>query len=133
MRTRTLRFGGLGWFPGLVLLLAGCGSSISVPAHAQGTRAVIPQGFEFPASMSGVKYHYPRGSIKSAVMTGTWIAENVEGVKPETRIDVATVKLTNEPTVNFSLTNQGKWPLGVYRLEIRSDGQVVHTVRFTVR
>jgi hypothetical protein len=48
--------------------------------------------------------------------------------------DVATVKVTNEPITNFSLTNsKGKWPSGVYRPEIRSDGQLVHTARFTVR
>jgi hypothetical protein len=105
-----------------------------LPAQAQGKRTVIPQGFEYPADTPRIRYHYPRGSTKPAVMTGTWIAENVENVKPDFQIDVATVKVTNEPITNFSLTNsKGKWPQGVYRLEIRSDGQLVHTARFTVR
>ena len=108
-------------------------SGATVTAHAQGTRKVIPQGFEFPDTMSTVRYHFPRGSIKPAVMIGTWFAENVENVKPNLEIDAATLKLTNEPVAHFSLSNKGKWPSGVYRLEIRSDGQLVHTVRFTVR
>jgi hypothetical protein len=120
--------------PGLVLTAVILLSALWLPVQAQGKRTVIPQGFEYPADTPRIRYHYPRGSTKPAVMTGTWIAENVENVKPDFQIDVATVKVTNEPITNFSLTNsKGKWPQGVYRLEIRSDGQLVHTARFTVR
>ena len=122
------------WLTGLALAMVGLGPAGWAPAHAQGTKTVIPQGFEFAPNTPRFRYHYPRGSIKPAVMTGTWIAENVENIKPDYQIDVATIKVTNEPIANFSLTNsQPKWPPGVYRLEIRSDGQLVHTTRFTVR
>jgi hypothetical protein len=128
MHIRTARCRRHAWLLGLALALAW------VPALAQEKRTVIPQGFEYPAETPRIRYHYPRGSTKPAVMTGTWIAENVENVKPDFQIDVATVKVTNEPITNFSLTNsKGKWPSGVYRPEIRSDGQLVHTARFTVR
>ena len=116
------------------LLLGLALAVVSVAAPAQDKRVLIPQGFEYSAETPRIRYHYPRGSTKPAVMTGTWIAENVENVKPDFQIDVATVKVTSEPVTNFSLTNsKGKWPAGVYRLEIRSDGQLVHTARFTVR
>ena len=119
---------------GLALTVTSLALAGWVPAHAQGKKTVIPQGFEISADTPRIRYHYPRGSIKPAVMTGTWIAENVENIKPDFQIDVATVKVTTEPITNFSLTNsKGKWPPGVYRLEIRSDGQLVHTTRFTIR
>ena len=122
--------GGFAW---TLIIAAVALSGAAFTADAQGTRKVIPQGFEFPDTMSIVRYHFPRGSIKPAVMTGTWFAENVENVKPNMQIDAATLKLNDEPVAHFSLSNKGKWPSGVYRLEIRGDGQLVHTVRFTVR
>ena len=134
MHMPTLRRGRHAWLPGVAFAAAILSLPGWVPAGAQGTRTVIPQGFEYSAETPRIRYHYPRASTKPAVMTGTWIAENVENVKPDFQIDVATVKVTNEPITNFSLTNsKGKWPPGVYRLEIRSDGQLVHTARFTVR
>lgn len=131
--TMRFRFRARGWVMGLALAVVNLSPYGWLPAHAQEKRTVIPQGFEFTVETPRIRYHYPRGSTKPAVMTGTWIAENVENVKPDFQIDVATVKVTTEPIANFSLTNKGKWPQGVYRLEIRSDGQLVHTARFTVR
>jgi hypothetical protein len=103
-------------------------------AAAQGARSVTPEGFEFSTTTPVLKYHFPRRGVKASVFRGTWIAENVEGVRPNSEIDSAEAKLSAEPVIFFSLTRpETNWPGGLYRLEIRADEKLVHTERFMIR
>ena len=57
-----------------------------------------------------------------------------EGVRRDYVIDAAEVKPGTESVVSFSLKkSESAWPAGLYRLEIRADGRLVHTERFMIR
>ncbi|HEX4950759.1 MAG TPA: hypothetical protein VFZ34_29120 [Blastocatellia bacterium] len=114
-----------------VLLLSGLMWRLSA---AQGTRPFTPEGFELSATTPVIKYHFPRGKHKGTTFKGTWIAENAEEVRPNYEIDSAEVKPGTQPVLFFKLSKpQGDWPKGQYRLEIRSDGVLIHTEKFVIQ
>lgn len=114
-----------------VLLLSGWVWRLSA---AQGTRKFSPEGFELSADTPTLKYHFPRGKHQGKVFKGTWIAENVEEVRPNFAIDSAEVKPGALPVLFFNLSkpNTG-WPKGQYRLEIRADDVLIHTAKFVIQ
>ena len=103
-------------------------------SQAQGTRKFSPEGFEFGATTPALKYHLPRAQYKGTTFKATWIAENVEEVRPNFEIDAAEVKPGTQPVIFFSLSKpNGDWPKGQYRLEIRADGVLVKTEKFFIQ
>ncbi len=46
-----------------------------------------------------------------------WIAVDVEGVDPNTEID-ATKTTSGSGQLQFNLTNDGRWPVGDYRVDL---------------
>ncbi|WP_309707791.1 hypothetical protein [Armatimonas sp.] len=97
-------------------------------------RTLTPEGFEFPTNTPRFVYHYPVPKATAKVYRGTWIAENAEEIRPNLTIAAADVTPGKERVLNFRLTKpKSDWPQGLYRLEIRADGKLVHTVRFFVR
>jgi hypothetical protein len=97
-------------------------------------RMVTLDGFEFPRSTPRFVYHFPVAKAAGKVYKGTWIAENAEEIRPNFTIASAEVARTKESTVFFRLAKpKDDWPQGLYRLEIRADGKLVHTVRFVVK
>lgn len=102
--------------------------------NAQATRKVTPTGFEFGVATPVFKYHFPREKYKATTFKGTWIAENAEEIRPNFEIDSAEIKPGAQPVVFFNLKKpKSDWPKGLYRLEIRADGTLVHTERFTIQ
>lgn len=44
------------------------------------------------------------------------------------------VRSGNQPVLFFTLGKpKGNWPKGLYRLEVRADGKLVHTAKFVIR
>ncbi|EDY38752.1 hypothetical protein CPCC7001_1631 [Cyanobium sp. PCC 7001] len=105
------------------------------PLPAQPTRTYTPDGFEFPLSTPRFTYHFATGSRSGSRFEGTWFAETVEGVPSDQRIDSASVDTKpGQESVFFTLApTRTPWPPGLYRLEIRADGQLVHQERFVLR
>ena len=97
-------------------------------------RTVTPEGFEFPPNTPVFVYHYRVPKVAAKVYRGTWIAENAEEIRPNLEIASADATRGKEAVLYFRLTKpQSDWPKGLYRLEIRADGKLIHTVRFVVR
>ncbi|SBO44699.1 hypothetical protein [Cyanobium sp. NIES-981] len=105
------------------------------PLPAQPTRTYIPDGFAFPLSTPRFTYHFPTGNLSGRRFEGTWFAETVEGVPADQRIDSAAVDTKpGQASVFFTLApSRTPWPPGLYRLEIRADGRLVHQERFVLR
>jgi hypothetical protein len=122
------------FFVGMVMAIAGMRLWQPDAAIAQGNRSVIPEGWEFSTTTPKLIYHHPVKGAKGGRFKGTWIAENVEGIKLNSLIDTAEVQLGNEPVVYFTLNKpDADWPAGLYRLEIRAGQRLVHTERFVIR
>lgn len=103
-------------------------------SNPQGTRKFSPEGFEFGTTTPALKYHLPCAKYKGTTFKATWIAENVEEVRPNLEIDAAEVKPGTQPVLFFDLSKpKGDWPKGQYRLEIRADGVLVHTEKFLIQ
>ena len=62
-----------------------------------------------------------------------WIAENVGDVAPPNSEIARLVLVTKGPLnlARFTRPTNG-WPLGLYRLELRHEGKVFHTVRYVI-
>lgn len=97
-------------------------------------RSFTPEGFAFPPDTPRFVYHFPVTKATAKIYKGTWIAENAEEIRPNFTIASAEIMRSKEPMVFFRLTKpDNDWPQGLYRLEIRADGKLVHTVRFLVK
>lgn len=97
-------------------------------------RSVTPEGFEFAPNTPRFVYHFPVPKATGKVYRGTWIAENAEEIRPNLTIASADILRGKEPVLFFRLAKpENDWPKGLYRLEIRADGKLIHTVRFVVR
>lgn len=100
----------------------------------QEKRLVTPEGFEFPPNTPRFVYHFPVAKASAKVYRGTWVAENAEEIRPNFEIAAADIVRGKDPVLFFRLTKpKDDWPKGLYRLEIRADGKLVHTVRFVVK
>ena len=69
-----------------------------------------------------------------AKLAGAWIAGKTEVAPPDYKIDTAELTagaLMNQAVFGLSKPNAG-WPVGVYRVELSINGQVINTVHFKV-
>ena len=64
-----------------------------------------------------------------------WTAVDVEGVKPDLKIDESRITADESGQLTFDLTNDGPWPVGEYKVELfLNDGEEpARTLEFEVR
>jgi hypothetical protein len=64
-----------------------------------------------------------------------WTAVDVEGVKPNLKIDESRITADESGQLTFDLTNDGPWPVGGYEVELFLDGEEEpsRTLEFEVR
>src|SRR5687768_18218751 len=55
--------------------------------------------------------------FRSTVVKAVWTAVDVEGVKPNLKIDESRITADGSGQLAFDLTNDGPWPVGEYRSE----------------
>ncbi len=72
-------------------------------------------------------------SDTSAVVKMNFVAVNVTGVKPETKVVTASYTTKNgQNRVNFSGRPEGKWTPGKYRVDLFLDGKKAKEVEFNI-
>ena len=124
-------------FAGMVICAA------AVRAGDVKVKAVLSTGIDDEATTSFApdtpKIHAlfkTKGAEDGTKLRALWIAEDVGDAAPEnSKIDEKTLTLKGDTDDgDFSLSKPDKgWPTGKYRLEIYSDGDVVTTLKFTVK
>ena len=64
-----------------------------------------------------------------------WTAVDVEGVKPNLKIDESRITTDESGQLTFDLTNDGPWPVGDYKVELflNDDQQPARALGFKVR
>ncbi len=64
-----------------------------------------------------------------------WTAVDVEGVKPNLKIDESRITTDESGQLTFDLTNDGPWPIGQYKADIflNADKEPARTLEFKVR
>jgi hypothetical protein len=128
--------------------LAGLALAAAASFVYAGDWSLEAQGFEMkgqdpkmmdtiPADTEELVFKYTvKGDSSGQTVSGTWIAEDVgDAAPPETVIDqAAEVKLgslENEVTFKLSRPTNG-WPLGKYRLEVKSGDKIIDTQKFQI-
>jgi hypothetical protein len=64
-----------------------------------------------------------------------WRAVDVEGVKPNLKIDESRITTDGSGKLIFDLTNEGPWPVGEYKVDLflNDDKEPARTLEFEVR
>lgn len=73
-------------------------------------------------------------STAKTVVKMNFVAVNVAGVKPETKIVTASYTTTEgQNRVNFTGRPEGKWTPGKYRVDLFLDGKIAKNVEFEIK
>lgn len=70
------------------------------------------------------------------VVTSKWYAVSVEGEAPNTLIDEADIRISEDNfsgTVHFFFPAGSNWPFGTYAVELYLDGELIETVTYSVK
>jgi hypothetical protein len=64
-----------------------------------------------------------------------WSAVDVEGVKPNLKIDESRITADGSGQLTFDLTNEGPWPMGKYKVDLflNDDEEPARTLEFEVQ
>jgi hypothetical protein len=124
----------------LALILSGCSVSASTAnisdakmtrdeAGKNPTKVFSPndQTFYLIAELSNA----PEDTVVKAV----WTAVDVDGVKPNLKIDESRITADESGQLTFDLSNDGPWPVGQYEVELflNDDEEPARTLEFKVQ
>lgn len=66
------------------------------------------------------------------VVKAAWIAVAVEGVDPNTLIDETTLT-SGDAELTFDLTNNQRWPVGIYKVELYLNNKLDRTLEYQIQ
>ena len=72
---------------------------------------------------------------EDTAVKAVWTAVDVEGVKPNLKIDESRVTADESGQLTFDLTNDGPWPVGDYKVDLflNDDEEPARTLEFKVQ
>jgi hypothetical protein len=72
---------------------------------------------------------------EDTVVKAVWTAVDVEGVKPNLKIDESRITAEESTQITFDLSNDGPWPVGEYKVDLFLDEgeEPARTLEFEVR
>ena len=72
---------------------------------------------------------------EDTAVKAVWTAVDVEGVKPNLKIDESRISADESGQLTFDLTNEGPWPVGEYKVELflNDEEEAARTLEFEVR
>ena len=72
---------------------------------------------------------------EDTVVKAVWTAVDVEGVKPNLKIDESRITTDGDGQLTFDLTNDGPWPVGEYKVDLflNDDEEPARTLEFEVQ
>jgi PBP1b-binding outer membrane lipoprotein LpoB len=72
---------------------------------------------------------------EDTAVKAVWTAVDVEGVKPNLKIDESRITADESGQLTFDLTNDGPWPVGEYNVElfINDEEEPARTLEFKVQ
>jgi hypothetical protein len=72
---------------------------------------------------------------EDTAVKAVWTAVDVEGVKPNLKIDESRITADGSGQLTFDLTNDGPWPVGEYKVDLflNDDQEPARTLEFKVQ
>jgi hypothetical protein len=105
----------------VTLIMPACSFSASTANISDAKMARDPEGNDPTKVFSPDETFYCIADLSNAPddtkVKAVWTAVNVEGVKPDTKIK-ETSATGGSGQLQFSLTNDGSWPVGEYKVEL---------------
>jgi hypothetical protein len=105
----------------VTLTMPACSFSASTANISDAKMARDPEGNDPTKVFSPDETSYCIADLSNAPddtkVKAVWTAVNVEGVKPDTKIK-ETSATGGSGQLQFSLTNDGSWPVGEYKVEL---------------
>jgi hypothetical protein len=121
----------------LVLILSACSVSastanISAATMAQDEAGKNPTRIFSPNDQTFYLIAELSNAPEDTVVKAVWTAIDVEGVKPNLKIDESRITADGSGQLTFDLTNDGPWPVGEYKVDLflNDDEEPARTLEF---
>lgn len=119
----------------MVIALLACSGSVSTANVAEAWMSADEAGEVRTTSYGPDAVIYAQADLRNApedtLIKAVWTAVDVVDVEPGMVISESELT-TGSGVVYFTLTNDGPWPTGAYRVEIFVNAERVQTLDFTV-
>jgi hypothetical protein len=124
----------------LVLILSACSVSastanISAATMAQDEAGKNPTKVFSPNDQTFYCIAELSNAPEDTTVKAVWTAVDVEGVKPNLKIDESSITADESGQLTFDLTNDGPWPVGEYKVDLflNDDEEPARTLEFKVQ
>jgi hypothetical protein len=121
----------------LVLILSACSVSastanISAATMAQDEAGKNPTKVFSPNDQTFYCIAELSNAPEDTTVKAVWTAVDVEGVKPNLKIDESSITADESGQLTFDLTNDGPWPVGEYKVDLflNDDEEPARTLEF---
>jgi hypothetical protein len=122
------------------LILSACSVSAST-ANISDAKMTQDEGGKNPAKVFSPndQTFYCIAELSNApentAVKAVWTAVDVEGVKPNLKIDESRITADGSGQLTFDLTNDGPWPVGQYKVDLflNDDEEPARTLEFKVQ
>ena len=105
----------------LALVLSACSASTANISDAKMTRDEAgknPTKVFSPTDQTFYCIAELSNAPEDTVVKAVWTAVDVEGVKPNLKIDESRITADESGQLTFDLTNDGPWPVGEYKVDL---------------
>jgi hypothetical protein len=112
-----------------------CNFSASTANIADAKMAKDPDGQQVTTAFAQADPFYALVQLRNApadtTVKAVWFAVEAEGTDPNFKIDETSLT-SGDDDLQFSLTNDGPWPIGTYKVELYLNDELDRTLEFSV-
>jgi len=124
-------------FAMMILAVLACEGSFSTASIDSAIMTADEAGAQETTVFAADQAFYCIATLANApedtTVKAVWTAVDVEGEDPNLEIDQSEITIGNENVVTFSLTNDGLWPSGKYKVDLYLNGEMDRTLEFEVQ
>ncbi|MBN1429653.1 MAG: hypothetical protein JXB07_14885 [Anaerolineae bacterium] len=121
----------------VTMIILACGGSFSTARIDSAVMASDEAGTQETTVFTPDQIMYCIVTLANApedtTVKAVWTAIDVEGEDPDLKIDETEMTIESENVITFSLTNNGLWPSGKYKVDLYLNDALDRTLAFEVR
>jgi hypothetical protein len=119
----------------VLMSVSACEASFSTASISEAWMSADEAGDERVTSYAQDATFYAQVDVSNApddtALKSSWVAVDVEGADPGLVIDEVEIAVGSGVSF-FTLTNDGPWPVGAYKVDIYLNNELAETVEFSV-
>ncbi|MBN1311674.1 MAG: hypothetical protein JXB30_09660 [Anaerolineae bacterium] len=124
-------------FAMMILAALACEASFSTASIDSAVMAADEDGTQETTVFAADQTFYCIVTLANAPedtkVRAVWTAVDAEGEDPNLEMDQSELTIVNENVLTFSLSNEGLWPSGTYKVDLYLNDELDRTLEFTVQ